>query len=246
MATEHVVESALLKSKLINYENGSYAGGQCKNQKQNNAVTYRRQRDRATQFAKEIQYGSLDPKTYNTSTAFIDPTSSHKAPKRSGLSFHDDPEELSETSSSDDQCTGKSRRHKIAKPAFRKRVKRSLVFQKSLEMAKKTKALQLMNIHNAGDCKNVFELRHNGKIRLVEIGETPNCDCGMVSTNDICMHVIWVMIIHLGVNEHDEILHQKSIPPSRIRKMLRTSTVTTTTPQQINSDKTSDNVDYDI
>ena len=43
----------------------------------------------------------------------------------------------------------------------------------------------------------------------------------MVSSRDICMHVIWVMLRKLNVNENDDIIQQKLIPVARVKKLLR-------------------------
>lgn len=95
------------------------------------------------------------------------------------------------------------------------------MFEKSLSMAKRSKSVTLTQIYDTGPTKKVFELLDSGRIRLVEICETPTCDCGMVSSKDICMHVIWVMMRKLNVNENDDILHQKSISAAQVKKLLR-------------------------
>lgn len=219
VAEEHIVECALLKSKLEMHESGTYKGGHCPTQRQKHTATFRRQRDRAAQFAKELEAGDINPRLYSTSS-FVDPSSSHRAPKRTGISTSDDIGALSASSSSENESTQAEGR-KTAKASFRKRKGRSKVFQKSLSMAKRTKSVTLTQIYDAGPTRKVFELLDGGRIRLIEISETPTCDCGMVSSRDICMHVIWVMLRKLNVNENDDIIQQKSIPVARVKKLLR-------------------------
>ncbi|CAH3183020.1 unnamed protein product [Porites lobata] len=88
-------------------------------------------------------------------------------------------------------------------------------------MAKRTKSVTWTQIYDAGPTRKVFELPDGGRIRLVEISETPTYDCVMVSSRDICMHVIWVMLRKLNVNENDDIIQQKSIPVNRVKRLLR-------------------------
>ena len=95
------------------------------------------------------------------------------------------------------------------------------MFQKSLSMANRTKSVTWTQIYDAGPTRKVFELPDGGRIRLVEISETPTYDCGMVSSRDICMHVIWVMLRKLNGNENDDIIQQKSIPVARVKRLLR-------------------------
>ena len=218
VAQEHIVECALLKSKLQSYENGTYAGGHCKTQKENETTTFRRQKDRATQFAKELEAGCINPASYSAAT-LTDASSSHRAPKQNEKTFvwsdSDD-----DTYSSDSEST-QTYVKKGAKSLYRKRKRRSKVFNQSLSMAKKSMALRLTKIHDVAPLKKVFELDDGGRIRLVEICETPTCDCGMVGTKDICKHVIWIMLKCLDVNENDEMLHQKSIPVHSLKRLLK-------------------------
>ncbi|KXJ10010.1 hypothetical protein AC249_AIPGENE17300 [Exaiptasia diaphana] len=72
VAQEHIVDCTILKPKLQMYENGTYKGGHCKTQKENETTTFQRQRDRATQFAKELEAGCINPTSYSTAT-FTDP-----------------------------------------------------------------------------------------------------------------------------------------------------------------------------
>ena len=203
VAKEHIVECALLKSKLEMHESGTYKGGHCPMQCKKHTATVRRQRDRAAQFAKELEPGDINPRLYPTSS-FVDPSSSHRAPKRTGISTSDDIGALSASSSLENESTLAEGRK--TKASFRKRKGRSKVFQKSLSMAKRTKSVTLTQIYDAGPTRKVFKLLDGGRIRLVEISETPTCDCGMVSSRDICMHVIWVMLRKLNVNENDDII----------------------------------------
>ena len=124
---EHIVECALLKSKLEMHESGTYKGGHCPTQCQKHTATFRRQRDRAAQFAKELEAGDINPCLYSTSS-FVDPSSSHRAPKRTGISTSDDIGALSASSSPENESTQAEGR-KTAKASFRKRKGRSKVFQ---------------------------------------------------------------------------------------------------------------------
>ena len=171
VAEKHIVKCALLKSKLEMHESGTYKGGHCPNQRQKHTVTFRRQRDRAAQFAKELEAGDINPRLHSTSS-FVDPSSSHRAPKRTGISTSDDIGALSASSSSENEST-QAEGQKTAKASFRKRKGRSKVFQKSLSMAKRTKSVTLTQIYDAGPTRKVFELLDGGRIRLVEISETP-------------------------------------------------------------------------
>ena len=59
------------------------------------------------------------------------------------------------------------------------------MFQKLLLMAKRTKSVTLTQIFNAKSTEKVFELLDGGRTRLLEISETPTCDCGMVPSRDM-------------------------------------------------------------
>lgn len=52
--------------------------------------------------------------------------------------------------------------------------------------------------------------------------QNPNCDCGMVSVKDICMHIIWVIVKKFNANENDEMLHQKSISTEQLKQIMST------------------------
>ena len=124
---EHIVECALLKSKLEMHESGTYKGGHCPTQRQKHTATFRRQRDRAAQFEKELEPGYINPRLYST-LSFVDPSLSHRAPKRTGISTSDDIGALSASTSSENESTLAEGR-KTAKASFRKRKGRSKVFQ---------------------------------------------------------------------------------------------------------------------
>ena len=104
VAEEHSVECALLKSKLELHESGTYKGGHCSTQRQKHTATFRRQRDRAAQFAKELEAGDINPPLYSSSS-FVEPSSSHRAPRRTGISTSDDIGALSALSSSENEST---------------------------------------------------------------------------------------------------------------------------------------------
>lgn len=60
VAEDHIVESAILKSKLQNFMNGTYHGGNVPTQRQRNKASYASQVRRANQFGEELVLGSLD------------------------------------------------------------------------------------------------------------------------------------------------------------------------------------------
>ena len=188
VAEEHIVECALLKAKIDQYEEGTYKGGHCSSQREKDVTTFRRQRERANQFAEELQSVTIQPELYSCSS-YIDPGLSHGVKKRSALSFEDEPDGLSESSPESDERDS-PRESKTVQATYRKRTKRSKVFEKSLSMARKTKRINLVNIHHIGKLQTVFETNNNGRPRMVEISQSQKCDCGMVSARDICMHVV--------------------------------------------------------
>lgn len=198
------------------HESGTYKGGHCPTQRQKHTATFRRQRQSCSicEGAQSRRHQST-PLLY---LIFVDPSLSHRVPKRTGISTSDDIGALSASSSSENESTQAEGR-KTAKASFRKRKGRSKVFQKKLSMAKRTKSVTLT--HDAGPTRKVFELIDGERIRLADISETLTSDCGMVSSRDICMHVIWVMLRKLNVNENDDIIQQKSIPVARVKKLLR-------------------------
>ena len=120
--------------------------------------------------------------------------------------------------SSDDEV---SHTQKNAKKAYRKRPKRSKKFMDSLKMAKRAK-INLLDVHHVSHNKKIFELDHYGQIRLTEISETVSCNCTYASGSNVCLHVIWVMMNILNVNEHDEVLHQKSHTPQTVERLFST------------------------
>ena len=67
----------------------------------------------------------------------------------------------------------------------------------------------------------MFELNDNGKIRLVEIGEAPACNCTFGQGKDVCFHMIWVMLNVLKVNEKDEILFQKILTSGMVNTLFK-------------------------
>lgn len=75
-------------------------------------------------------------------------------------------------------------------------------------MAKRAK-VSLERIHDISRHKKVFEVKHDGKLRLVEISETINCNCTFAAKRDLCLHAVWVLINVLNVNENDDTLQQK-------------------------------------
>ena len=130
--------------------------------------------------------------------------SGHRFKKRK-VTMDSQPDDLSGSSDSDETNAV----HKNAKKAFRIRSTRSINFKESLRIAKQT-TMSLVQIHNAGPAKKIFEVDHYGKQRLVEIPETVSCNCSFASSRDLCLHSIWVMMQVLKVNENDDLLHQKS------------------------------------
>jgi hypothetical protein len=77
------------------------------------------------------------------------------------------------------------------------------------------------DVHNVSMHKKVFEVDHDGKLRLVEIGETVGCNCTFASRKDICLHVVWVMMNILHVKEDDDTLHQKVHSKDMVSHLLK-------------------------
>ena len=87
-------------------------------------------------------------------------------------------------------------------------------------MAKRAK-ITLVATHNMSSTKKIFELNHGGKTRLTEISETVSCNCSFARGSDLCLHIIWVLMNVLHVNEYDKLLHQKAHSAENVVKMLR-------------------------
>ena len=212
-AEDHVVECALLKGKLEQYEQGNYAGGKCPSQKQKNEMSLRKQVDRAGVFAKELALG-IDLDSYHAEV-FVDKNSSHRAKATTAqVSMTADPLEMQ--SSDEDELQPS----KKMKPKYRKRTTRSKQFEQSLKLAKRAR-LTLDDVHDVSETQKVFELNDNGNIRLVEIGETPTCNCTFGQGKNVCFHMIWVMMNVLKVNERDEILFQKMLTSSMVKTLFK-------------------------
>ena len=186
------------------YEDGSYLGGRCADQKRKDDILLRRQLDRAAQFAKELKEGTVTStcEQYNV-RPYIREDSGPQVNKRK-VNMQSQPDDLSGSSDSDETNAV----HKNAKKAFRKQSTRSIKFEESLRMAKET-TMRLVQIHNKGPAKKFFEVDHYGKQRLVGIAETVSCNCSLASGRDLSLHSIWVMMHVLKVNENDNLLHQK-------------------------------------
>ena len=184
--------------------------------------------DRAAQFAKELKEGVVTCKQYNV-IPYIREDSGHRVNKRK-VTMQSQPNDLSGSSDSDETNAV----HKNAKKAFRKRSTSSIKFRESLGMAKQT-TMRLVEIHNVGPAKKIFEVDHYGKQRLVEIAETVSCNCSFASSRDLCLHSIWVMMHVLKVNENDDLLHQKSHSRDNVlglfRRLTNVPTATTTNPE---------------
>lgn len=165
-------------------------------------LSLRRQLDRATQFAVELSQGAVDEEAYSAG-AYINQSSSHQVKKRQ-VSMMSDPKDLS---SSSDDSSEKSSSKKVRK-RYRKRTSRSKNFLDSLRMAKRAK-VSLERIHDISHHKKVFEVKHDGKLPLVEISETIDCNCTFAAKRDLCLHAVWVLINVLNVNENDDTLQQK-------------------------------------
>ena len=184
--------------------------------------------DRAAQFAKELKEGAVTCEQYNV-RPYIREDSGHHVNKRK-VTMQSQPEDLSGSSDYDETNAV----HKNAKKAFRKQSTRSIMFKESLRMAKQT-TMRLVQIHNVGPAKKIFEVDHYGKQRLVEIAETVSCNCSFASSRDLCPHSIWVMMHVLKVNENDVFLHQKSHSRDSVlglfRRLTNVPTATTTNPE---------------
>ena len=146
----------------------------------------KRQLDRATQFAAELSEGAIDEDAYSA-CPYINQSSSHQVKKRP-VSMMSNPRDLS---SSADDSSQENRNGKKIRKTFRKRTSRSKNFLDSLRMAKKAK-VSLKNIHDISLHKKVFEVNHDGKIQLVEISQTINCNCTFTAKRDLCLHAVWV------------------------------------------------------
>ena len=109
--------------------------------------------------------------------------------------------------------------HKNAKKTHRERSTRSKKFDESLKMAKQAK-ITLVETHDMSTTKKIFELNHGGKIRHTEISETVSCNCSFARGSDLCLHIIWVLMNVLHVNEHNKLLHQKAHSTENVVKML--------------------------
>ena len=165
-------------------------------------MSLRRQLDRATQFAVELSQGAVDEEAYSAG-AYINQSSSHRVKKRQ-VSMMRDPKDLS---SSSDDSSEKSSSKKVRK-RYRQRTSRSKNFLDSLRMAKRAK-VSLERIHDISRHKKVFEVKHDGNLRLVEISETIDCNCTFAAKRDLCLHAVWVLINVPNVNEDDDTLQQK-------------------------------------
>ena len=213
-AEDHVVECALLKGKLEQYEQGNYVGGKCPNQKQKNETSLRKQVDRAGIFAKEFARG-IDLESYRAEV-LVDKNSSHRAKATTApVSMMADPLEMQSSGDEDELQPSKQ-----MKPKYRKRTTRSKQFEQSLKLAKRAR-LTLDGVHDVSETQKVFELNDNGNIRFVEIGEAPACNCTFGQGKDVCFHMIWVMLNVLNVNEKDEILFQKILTSGMVKTLFK-------------------------
>lgn len=176
-------------------------------QKRKDAISLRRQLDRANEFAKNLREGTVSVDDYNVHP-YNKESSSHRAKQN---------DVYMESSSGEDDPPS----HKNTKKAFRVRSTRSKKFNESLNLAKLAK-IRLVQIHDIHPTKKVFEVDQHGKHRLVEISETVSCDCSFGSKNEVCLHVIWVLMNILKVNVNDNLLHQKSHSKETICRWFRT------------------------
>lgn len=212
-AEDHVVECALLKGKLEQYEQGNYVGGKCPNQKQKNKTSLRKQVDRAGVFAKELARG-IDLESYRAEV-LVDKNSSHRAKATTAhVSMMADPLEMQSSGEEDELQPSKQ-----FKPKYRKRTTGSKQFEQSLKLARRAR-LTLDGVHDVSETQKVFELNDNGNIRLVEI-EAPACNCTFGQGKDVSFHMIWVMLNVLKVNEKDEILFQKILTSGMVKTLFK-------------------------
>lgn len=152
-------------------------------------------------FAKELTENSLLTNAYDAEP-YVNQKSSHRVKQRV-VSMRSDPNEFSSSEESTDESDARK-----VRPAFRRRTSRSKQFTESLKLAKRARVC-LKQIHTVHDYKKVFEIDHDGKVRLVEIGETINCNCTFASKRDLCLHAVWVLMNVLHVKEDEETLQQK-------------------------------------
>ena len=98
---DHVVECALLKGRLEQYEEGNYVGGKCPSQKQKIETSLWKQVDRAGVFAKELARG-IDLESYHAEV-LVDKNSSYRAkPTTAPVSMMADPLEIQSSSEEDE------------------------------------------------------------------------------------------------------------------------------------------------
>ncbi len=153
-AEDHVIECALLKGKLEQYEQGNYAGGKCPNQKQKHETSLRKQVDRAGAFAKEFAQG-IDLDSYQADV-FVDKSSSHRAKGKTAMQVNMMADPLEMQSSDEDELQPS----KQMKPKYRKRTTRSKHFEQSLKLAKRAR-LTLDDVHDVSETQKMFELNDN-------------------------------------------------------------------------------------
>ena len=205
VAEDHIVESAILKSKIQNLRNGTYGGGDVPNQKQRDRANYSTQVRRASKFCAELASGSLNIEEHEA-VVHLDPTSSHRASKIVA-------------DSSSDECS--DNHHTATLPsAFRKRSLTSKKFQNELRKAKLLKNCAVKLVSSYSDNKYIFELKKGVNVFLVDISPVPGCNCGFVSDKEICEHVIYIMTQVLGVKESDQNLCQKVHSKAYIKGLL--------------------------
>ena len=80
VAEDHIVECAILNSKIENLRNGTYDGGDVPNQKQRDRANYSTQVRQASKFFAEQASESLNIEEHEA-VVNLDPTSSHRASK---------------------------------------------------------------------------------------------------------------------------------------------------------------------
>ena len=205
VAEDHIVESAILKSKIENLRNGTYSGGEVPRQKQRDPANYSSQVRRASKFCAELASGSLNIAEHEA-VVHLDPSSSHRANKIVADSSSDE--------NSDNHHTA------TLSCAFRKRSLTSKKFQNELNKAKLLKNCTTKLVSSESDERYIFELKKSVNMFLVEISTAPGCNCGFVPDKEICEHVIYVMMHVLGVKENDQNLCQNVHSKTYIKILL--------------------------
>lgn len=128
----------------------------------------------------------------------------------------DDTDEYS--SSSSDNSTTKDSRPRV----FRK--KKSSVFQRSLDEAKRCKheiAVKKTLISNVDERR--YAISSSGKVYEVSVSQIPSCTCPFRSKkpDQVCKHLVWVYLNVLRIGEQSNLIQQVGLTKSELKKMFQ-------------------------